>query len=179
MNRSCLRSLAACRTPCNPWDMRFSLCVERMCDGTMFSSVCAPSLPDLRRGSPPPCSVGSSVLRHSPTSPARSCPPFGLWPSRTGLDRATKACRRSPGSRACCFSACQVLRLRRTEQPLATGVVVVLPSSLPERSRRPDPSAFRSSIARPTDTFVYASSHTSRCRLQDSRPGWIRCFPFL
>jgi hypothetical protein len=28
------------------------------------------------------------------------------WPSRTGLDRQTKACWRSPGSRACCFSAC-------------------------------------------------------------------------
>jgi len=59
------------------------------------------------------------------------------------------------------------------------NVVAVLPSSLPERSRHPDPSAFRSSIARPTDTSVYASSDTSRCRLQDSRPGWIRCFPFL
>jgi hypothetical protein len=32
-----------------------------------------------------PCSAGSQVLRHSPTSPARSRPPFGLWPSRTGL----------------------------------------------------------------------------------------------
>jgi hypothetical protein len=31
----------ACRTPRNPWDMRFPLCVGRMCDGTMFSSVCA------------------------------------------------------------------------------------------------------------------------------------------
>src|ERR1017187_8429717 len=45
-----------------------------------------------------------------------------------------------------------------------------------ERSRHPVPSAFRSSIARPTDTSVYASSANSRCRLQDSRPGWIRCF---
>jgi hypothetical protein len=53
-----------------------------------------------------PCSAGSQVLRHSPTSPARACPPFGLWPSRTGLDRQTKACWRSPGSRACCFLAC-------------------------------------------------------------------------
>src|SRR5215471_4465557 len=52
------------------------------------------------------CSVGSWVLRHSPTSPERSCPPFGLWPSRTGLRLSTKASRRSPGSRACCFSAC-------------------------------------------------------------------------
>jgi hypothetical protein len=59
--------------------------------------------------------------------------------------------------------------------PLAINVVVVLPSSLPERSRHPDPSVFRSSIARPTDTSVYASSATSRCHLQDSRPGWSRC----
>ena len=53
--------------------------------------------------------------------------------------------------------------------------IAFLPS---ERSRRPVPSAFRSSIARPTDTSVYASSGISRRRLQDSRPGWIRCsFP--
>src|SRR5215472_8788249 len=63
-------------------------------------------------------------------------------------------------------------------KPLAISVVAVLPSSLPERSRRPVPSAFRSSIARPTDTSVYASSDTSRYRLQDSRPGWIRYSPF-
>jgi hypothetical protein len=61
---------------------------------------------------PPPkaaalrCSAGSLVLRHSPTSPVRSCPQCGLWPSRTGLDLSIKTCRRSPGSRACCFSAC-------------------------------------------------------------------------
>ena len=46
------------------------------------------------------------TLRRSPTSPARARPPFGLWPSRTGLDPLTKTYRRSPGSRACCFSAC-------------------------------------------------------------------------
>src|SRR5689334_10197482 len=63
--------------------------------------------------------------------------------------------------------------------PLAIGVVVVLPSFLEERSRHPVPSHFRSSIARPTNTSVYASTGTSRCRLQDSRPGWIRCSPFL
>jgi hypothetical protein len=41
----------------------------------------------------------------------------------------------------------RVLRLRRTEQPLSITVAAVLPSSLSERSRHPDPSAFRSSIA--------------------------------
>jgi hypothetical protein len=38
------------------------------------------------------------------------------------------------------------------KQPLASSVVAMLPSSISERSRRPDPSAFRSSIARPTGT---------------------------
>ena len=65
-----------------------------------------PSLPQPPRKVALPCSVGSQVVRHSPTSPARACPPFGLWPSRTGLVLQTKACWRSPGSRACCFSAC-------------------------------------------------------------------------
>jgi hypothetical protein len=77
-----------------------------------------------------PCSAGSQVLRLSPTSPARACPPFGLWPSRTGLDRQTKACWRSPGSRACCFLACAG---SQTTQYLTihsrNNVVVVLPSS--------------------------------------------------
>ena len=61
--------------------------------------------------------------------------------------------------------------------PTATraDVAAVLPSSISERSRHPDPSAFRSSIARPTDTSVYASGDTSRSHLQDSRPGWSRC----
>src|SRR6266851_6249549 len=62
--------------------------------------------------------------------------------------------------------------------PLAFNVVVVLPSSS-SWSRRPGPTAFRSSIAPPTDASVYASTDTSRCRPQDSRPGWIRYSPFL
>jgi hypothetical protein len=85
-------------------------------------------------------SVASQVLRHSPTSSARACPPFGSGPSRTGLDRQTKAHWRSPGSRACCFSAC---------------------------------AGSSTTQDRPTNTSVYASVDTSRCRLQDSRPGWI------
>ena len=46
----------------------------------------------------------------------------------------------------------RVLRLRRTEQPLSLTRLPVLPSSISEGSRHPDPSAFRSSIARPTGT---------------------------
>ncbi len=70
----------------------------------------------------------------------------------------------------------RVLRLRRTGQPLAYNVAAVLPSSYSEWSRHPDLRAFRSSIAPPTDTSVYASRNNSQCPLQDSRPGWIRYF---
>jgi hypothetical protein len=62
--------------------------------------------------------------------------------------------------------------------PPAIFVVAVLPSSHRNGVGVLFHPAFRSSIARPTDTSVYASSGISRRRLQDSRPGWIRCsFP--
>ena len=52
MNRSCFLSCAAFRTPFNPWDMRFPLCVGCMLDGTMFSSVCALPSPTSAEGCP-------------------------------------------------------------------------------------------------------------------------------
>jgi hypothetical protein len=55
---------------------------------------------------PPEQRAAQRTLRHSPTSPERSRPPFGLGPLRTGLAVLAKTSRRSPGSRACCFSAC-------------------------------------------------------------------------
>src|SRR5215471_168865 len=73
----------------------------------------------------------------------------------------------------------QVLRLRRTGWPLASIATNRIAFPVTSEGRRPDPPTFRSSIARPTDTSIYASSHTSRCRPQDLRPGWIRCSPFL
>src|ERR1700690_1525572 len=61
----------------------------------------------------------------------------------------------------------RVLRLRRTDCSLA--FVAKQPCCLPP-IRRESASwfcVFRSSIARPTDTPVYASSGISRCHLQD------------
>jgi len=76
-----------------------------------------------------PCSAGSTVLRHSPTSPERSRPHFGLWPSRTGL----AALPRRPGDLPVLVHVvsqrARVLRLRRSSNPLAFNVVAVLPSS--------------------------------------------------
>src|SRR5437879_1044335 len=61
----------------------------------------------------------------------------------------------------------RVLRLRRTDCSLAT--IAKQPCCLPP-IRRESASwfcVFRSSIARPTDTPVYASVDTSRCHRQD------------
>ena len=167
--------VAHCPTP--------GTCVFRSVSEACVIERCSPlSAPFPPRPPPrvaPPCSAGSQVLRRSPTSPARSRPPFGLWPSRTGLDPSTKTYRRSPGSRACCFSACAGSKTTQDRPTARVSAADVLPSSTTERSRHPDTSAFRSSIAPPTDTSIYASGATSRCPLQDSRPGWIRCSPFL
>jgi hypothetical protein len=60
---------------------------------------------------PPPiarlCSAGSSVLRGGPTPRHRSCGPFGfcLLPPDCAAPRG-QSMPRSPGSRACSFSAC-------------------------------------------------------------------------
>src|SRR5437870_3768279 len=44
---------------------------------------------------PPEQRAAQHTLRHSPTSPERSRPPFGLSPSRTGLALLAKTPRRS------------------------------------------------------------------------------------
>src|ERR1700694_297633 len=70
------------------------------------------------------------TLRRSPTAPERSRPPFGLWPSRTGLAVKAKTSRSPLGSRACCFSACAGSNdYAGPNMPLAFNVAVVLPSS--------------------------------------------------
>src|ERR1035438_10925564 len=95
-----------------------ALCREHVTPEMFFTTHALPSPTSAEGG--PPLFGGSQVLRHGPTSPARTCPHCGLWPSRTGLDPKTKACWRSPGSRACCLISVRGLyRLRRTGQPLA------------------------------------------------------------
>jgi len=93
-------------------------------------SLC-PSLPGLRGKLPFLVQLVHWAVRHSPTSPARTRPPFGLWPSRTGLVHQTKACRRSPGSRDVVSQrAAGSQTTQDLTNPLAIIVVVVLPSSL-------------------------------------------------
>src|SRR5438876_6551580 len=111
--------------------------LSRSVSGTRVIERCSPwSVP-----SPPQpplklallCSTGSQVLRHRPTSPARSRPPFGLWPLRTGLVLSSKSTGDLPVLVHVVSQRARVLRLRRTGQPLANSVAAVLPSSISER----------------------------------------------
>src|SRR2546428_10692886 len=126
------------------------------------------------------CSTGSLVLRHSPTSLVRACPLFGLWPLRTGLVLSNKTYERSPGSRACCFSACA--GSQTTQDRTATREIAWLPYCLPPSRKGVGiliHRLFEAQSPGPLVPLVYASRDTSRCPLQDSRPGWSRCSPFL
>jgi len=109
-------------------------CDSRSVSGACVMERCSPRSASFPSQPPPKvallCSAGSSVLRRSPTAPGRACPPFGLWPSRTGLAVEAKTSKSSLGSRACCFSACAG---SKTTQDRAShsrfNVTVVLPSS--------------------------------------------------
>src|SRR5713226_9609770 len=95
-------------------------CASRSVSGACVVERCSPRSAPFPPQPPPKvallCSAGSSVLRHSPTAPERSCPPFGLWPSRTGLAVEAKTSRSPLGSRACCFSACAGSKTTQDQQ---------------------------------------------------------------
>ena len=82
--------------------------------------------------------------------------------------------QRPPGSRACCFSACSGSSTTQGRTPTRDLTQTpVWPSHLSNEVGTLK-RIFRSSIARPTDTPVYASTDTSRCPPQDSGPRWFR-----
>ena len=77
--------------------------------------------------------------------------------------------RRSPGSRACCFSTCA--GSSTTRDPLPARDLRrqrIWPSPLSKQGRHAV-RQFSGSIARPTDASVYASPYASRRTTQDSR----------
>src|SRR5258708_38384365 len=100
---------------------------------------------------------------------SRACvPALWLW-AFADRPRSLAGARRSRGLPVLVHVVSQrarVLRLRRTDCSLAS--ITKQPCCLPP-IRRESASwfcVFRSSIARPTDTPVYASSGISRCHLQ-------------
>src|ERR1700730_12254518 len=67
-----------------------------------------------------------------------------------------------------------VLRLRRASGPHATYAIRRVAFPVGDGVGVSDQITFRSSIARPTDAPVYASTATSRRQPQDSGSGWSR-----
>jgi hypothetical protein len=128
---------------------------------------------------PPEQRAAQRTLRHSPTALNISRPPYGLWPSRTGLAVQAKTSRSPLGSRACCFSACPGSKTTqdRTGHSRFTWLSCCLPPTGMESASWTN--GFSKLNIRPTNTSVYASVHTLRCTPQDSRPGWTRYSPFL
>jgi hypothetical protein len=85
--------------------------VSRTVSGECGTDRCSPWPAPFSPQAPPKmallCSSGSSIVWRGPTPPERARPPCGFAPSRTGLaPLRAEALWRSPGSRACCFSAC-------------------------------------------------------------------------
>jgi hypothetical protein len=129
----------------NPWDTRSPALCRAACWSCRCSPWSAPFPPQ-----PPPsgrlllllCSAGSSVLRRSPTPPLRACRRAALRLRRPACDPDWIRRWRSPGSRACCFSACAGSRLRRADRTTRAiaGCRVAFP--LCPQGRHPDQAFF-------------------------------------
>jgi hypothetical protein len=99
-----------------------------------------------------------------------------LLPSPAGLFRSS----RPVGTEVSRFSCMLFLSVRRLSDyagstgPSRSNAASHVAFPCHRRGSAPCSSVFRSSIARPTDTPIYASTGTSRCQPQDSGPRWIR-----
>ena len=85
-------------------------------------------------------------------------------------------------SRFSCMLFLSVPGSQTTQGQLATRDKRNKPCCLPGLRQPvddPDPISFRSSIARPTNALVYASTETSRRQSQDSGSRWSSLSPFL
>jgi hypothetical protein len=78
--------------------------------------------------------------------------------------------KRSPGSRACSFSACLGSTTTRDHSPARATVGVCVAFPLRYQGRHPD-LRFSQLNTLPTDTSIYASTAASRLPPQNSRPG--------
>src|SRR6267142_3157955 len=142
--------------------------VGRVSDCTMFSLARALFSPDSAEDRSPLFAWFIDSMARSDSS--RACvSAVWLW-AFADRPRSLAGARRSRGLPVLVHVVSQrarVLRLRRTDCSLA--FIAKQPCCLPP-IRRESASwfcVFRSSIARPTDAPVYASSDISRCHLQD------------
>src|ERR1039457_3233024 len=148
----------------------------RTVSGWCWVERCSPWPAPFSPQSPPKialrCSSGSSILWRGPTPPERARPPCGFAPSRTGIPPfRAEALQRSPGSRACCFSACP--GSKTTQDRLLARVYresAVVPSSNQERV---GVLVLRFSKLN-SPAHRYPCLRFKRCLPQDSGPRWSR-----
>ena len=170
-------SLAACRTPGNPWDTQASPCVESVCDCQVFSLV---------RPLPSPTSaadclalfgwlIGTTERSDSSTSFMRA---VRLLPSPAGLVSFSLPAN-AEVSRFSCMQFLSVLGVYDYAGPPTRSRFRHWACCLPLLSTESAPRiSFTKLNTRPTDASVYASPAASRRRTQDSRSGWFAT-PFL
>jgi len=171
-------SLAACRTPRNSLGHAFpTLCRAHV----RLNDVSPESVPFPPQPPPKGCpslfdwftgTTAQSDFSCTFASAARFVAFFGPV-----LFFSSKTYRRSPGSRACCFLSVRgFLDYAGPTIHLRLAWFAVLPSSLPETESASCSIGF-SKLNSPAHRYLCLrfKRHTSRCRLQDSRPGWIRC----
>src|ERR1035438_5272307 len=172
------KRISTSRTPRNPWDTDFpALCRARV----EFRNVLLgsrSSLHHLRRGRPAPlCSAASWVLQRVPTPQRRACPACGnRLPGP--VPHTARTPLKSPGSRACCFSTCWVLGLRRVRLSLA--IVAAADVAFPPQPRGRHPNVRFSKLNHPAHQCLCLrfADRLATVSTQDSRSGWSRCsFP--
>jgi hypothetical protein len=148
LNFSCFRSLAACRTPCKPWDTPLSLCVQDVCDSRVFSLVRSLSFPISAADGPALFGWFTGSTERSDSSD-----PFArvvrLLPSPADWSGASvQPDLRSPGSRACSFSACPGSTTTRDQSTARVSADDRVAFPFCVQGRRPD-LVLRSSIPGP------------------------------
>jgi hypothetical protein len=129
VNRTCFFPLLLAAHPPIPGTCHFPLCVGCMRDGTMFSLVCALSFPASAEGCPSlfGCFTGMTAQPDFSSTCMRAVRFMAFADRPRSRDQGVLEI-----SRLSCMLFLSVrgfLVLCRTEQPLATMVVVVLPSS--------------------------------------------------
>src|SRR6202163_2014907 len=167
------------RTPLSPWDTLAPLCVGGVLGCAMFSLI--PGLPSPTSASGCPLLFGWFIGTIPESDSSETCL-SAVW--HNAFSDRSRLCeprsfRGLPVLVHVVSQRVRVLRLRRADLPLAinaTGRV-----AFPSRETVGDPGSqtFRSSIARPTDALVYASTETSRRQSQDSGSRWSSLSPFL
>ena len=143
-----------------------------MLDLTTFSLRQALPSPTSAEGAPL-CSAGSSVLWPGQTPLQRTRPPYGLSPSRTRSRSDREVAEVSRFSRILFLDVLRFSDYAGPKRPLTNSANARVAFPDLARGRRPGTVNFRSSIARPADASIYASSAASRRRPQDSRSRWF------